>query len=101
MPETTCGIDRCQGRLPRLSLPRRPDADEGDDGTVGISTLAGYQIDGCVRNDDSPVLAQRWNLEQFLVQSAGLHRLIETPPVNGAKGRRDHDIETSSDCIVR
>ena len=101
MPETACGINRRQGGLPCLPLPWGPDADKGNDRTVGIAALARYQIDGRVRNDDPTVFAQGGNFEEFLVQAAGLHRLIETPPVQWPKSRRDHDIEASSDCIVR
>jgi len=86
--------------LPRLALPWRPHANESDDGAVGISALARDQSDSCVRNDDPPVLAQRRHLEQFLVQSAGLHRLIETPPVHSTQSRWDHDVEAVSDRVV-
>jgi len=66
-----------------------------------MAALARHQIDGCVRNDDPTVFAKGGNFEEFLVQAAGLHRLIETPPVHWPKGWRNHDIEASSDCILR
>jgi hypothetical protein len=95
LPETACDINGCEGSCPRSPLPPGPNADEGDYGTVGISRLAGYQMDHCVRNDDAPVAAPGWNFEQVFVQPASLHRLIETPPMHGPKSRRDDDIETS------
>jgi hypothetical protein len=81
-------------------LPPGLDADERDYGTVGVSRLAGYQIDRCVRSDDASVPAAGWNFEHVLVQPAGLHRLIEAPPMHGPKSRRDDDIETPAERVV-
>jgi hypothetical protein len=86
--------------LPRLALPWRTDTDEGDHGAIGVACLAVHQINGCVRNDDLAVLAQGWNFEQFLVEPAGPHRLVEAPPVHGPKGGRDDDVEASAECII-
>jgi hypothetical protein len=101
LPHPACEINRCKGSLPRPPLPWGPDADEGDHGTVGIAARSGYQINRCVRNDDPPVFAQGRHLEQFLVQPAGLHRLIEAPPMHGPKSGRNDDVKTLAERIVR
>ena len=62
---------------------------------------AGYQVDGCVGDDYPPVLAHSGDLEQLPIQPTGLHRLIEAPPVQWPKGRRDDDVETLADRVGR
>ena len=48
-----------------------PDADMSDHSAVCVfAVLAGYQVNSCVGNDYSPVLAHGRDLEQFLVESA-------------------------------
>jgi hypothetical protein len=94
-------IDWCEGGLPSSPSPWSPDTDEGDHGAVRASVLSGYQVDSRVGNDYPPVFVQGRDLENLAVQSAALHRVIESPPMQGPKDRGNHDIETSPQRVVR
>jgi hypothetical protein len=96
-----CEVNRCEGGPPRPALPPGPDTNEGDHAAVGNSAVAGHQFNSCVGNDYPPVFAQGRDLEQLSVESAGLHRLIETPPMQRPQYGRDNDIETLADRLVR